>query len=233
MTLPAHILERLPQQLRRNSLIQSASSLLPAGSESEDFGERLRRGELLGGGIVEFVQTGRGAFGTSLSLLACREAQRQGREAAFLDPSRSLHAPGVAALGVDLERLVVVEPTPESLGRVATRLAESRLFSVLVIDTVGVASNDEAWSQNWVRVVRRLALALEHTQNSIVLLSSAEQQVGLPLAVKERVELIRSSPGELSVRLIKDQFGRISGARRLSLRPLSRGPGAGSDRHVA
>ncbi|HSC86741.1 MAG TPA: hypothetical protein VLC09_05700 [Polyangiaceae bacterium] len=221
MALPAHILERLPQDLRRNSLIRSASSLLPGQQQLDGqqlgqlragrLAERLAAGELLPGAVVEWVQESRGAGATSLALMACRRAQERGGAAAFVDPSRSLHAPALIGLGLDPSRLLVVEPRLEHLGRVAVRLAESRLFAVVVIDTSDTAgfSSDVSptTSTAWARVVRRLVSSVENTSNTVVLLSGREQRSALPLPVQQRVELRRTAAGRLALRLTKNRGG--------------------------
>jgi len=213
MALPAHILDRLPAQLRRNSLIRDASSLLGDRADSpEALPEQLLQGELLPGAVVEFSLDGLGGFGTSLALAAVRRVQSEGRLAAFIDPSASLHAPGVVRAGVELSRLIVVEPSLEALGRVAVRMAESRLFGVVVIDTLGSPSMPfEIPGGAWTRVVRRLALAVEQTENSVLLLTDRSMPRALPLPVKRRIEISRVGKKQLVARIVRDRQGRMTG----------------------
>ena len=166
----------------------------------------------------------------SLALHACRRAQAQDERpwCAFLDPSRSLHAPGVVRAGVDLERLLVVYPAPEDIGRVAVRLVSSGIFALVAIDRAGVpgvASPPVATRTpiRWPTVVRRLALAAESSGTTILLLSAAQTHApraenarsvregqGLPVAL--RLELSRPRPDELRLRVAKDRRGRLGHA---------------------
>src|SRR5690606_6638096 len=98
-------------------------------------------------GVVELAAPEGLARATQLALRACAMAQREpfsrgegGRapvDCAWVDASRSLYAPGIAQQGVDLARLLVVQPPPEDVARVAVRLAASGLFSRIVVDRSG------------------------------------------------------------------------------------------------
>src|SRR5438067_1564301 len=97
------------------------------------------------GAIVELTAFNGLGLATSLALAACVSAQVEARSrggesawCAFLDPTRSLHGPGAQSLGVDLRRLLVVQPPSNTLARIAVRIVTSRVFSVVVIDTGGV-----------------------------------------------------------------------------------------------
>jgi RecA/RadA recombinase len=101
-------------------------------------------GGLPTGKVTELVMGGGAAWGTRLALWACRAAQEQAALAgtecwcAYIDPSGSLHARGVEATGVTLSRLLVLRPTMEDVERIVLRLSEARVFSVIVVDLVGV-----------------------------------------------------------------------------------------------
>lgn len=173
------------------------------------------------GTVVELAVAGGSSMATSIALGACRSAQQEARlhggEAAwcaFVDPSGSLYAPGVARAGVELSRLLVVRPPVEALARVALKLAEARAFSVVVVDTVGVpgASPDVSLG-SWPRVVRRLSHALEGTATSLMLITDLAARRPLALPVGMRLELSRPSPEQLQVRIAKERRGRISGPR--------------------
>jgi recombination protein RecA len=127
MALPAHLLERLPTaSLRQHgvSIGQQADGSSSAGSGSafslgvEALNRVLPDHGLPRGAVIELAIHGGSALGTSLGLAACKAAQQAAVErggarnvwCAFLDPSGTLYAPGVAAAGVDLERLLVVRP---------------------------------------------------------------------------------------------------------------------------
>lgn len=75
---------------------------------------------------------------TTLALTACREAQLLGETAVYLDADGTLDRSYAAALGVDVERLLVVPPQPtgEADVAIAARLLASRAVGLLVIDAV-------------------------------------------------------------------------------------------------
>jgi recombination protein RecA len=125
-----------------------------------------------------------------------------------------LYGPGALAAGVELERLLVVRPPLSALSRVALRLAESEAFSVVVVDLAGVVGERvQAALGTWPRIVRRLAMTVENTGHSVVLLTREADRRPLPLPVAQRLEVSRPAPDKLVVRLAKDQRGRVSPPR--------------------
>jgi len=238
MSLPAHVLERIPAELKKSGMLRLSdrSLALTTGRELaegqggdererslEPFEQRLQRGELTLGGVTEICVEGGAAFGTSVALRACEFAQEKARRlygestwCAFVDPTGSLYAPGVKASGVDLSRLLVVRPDEGSLSRVALRLVESKVFPVVVIDTMGLpGASLEISLGAWVRVVRRLSLALEGRESSVLLLTDKNARRSLPLPVAERVELSRSGTNELKVSVPKSPWGAGGGPRKV------------------
>ncbi len=250
MALPAHVLERLPAELLRQTRIglatESVSSSLSlsgpgAGEEASevraalvDSGEglplalgeldaALPDGGLLRGGVVELSVHGASALGTTVALAACRAAQAEARQkggeawCAFVDPSKTLYAPGVERSGVERSRLLVVRPELEALSRVALRIAESRVFSVVVIDTVGAPHRPlDVPLGAWARVVRRLSMAVDGSQNTVLLLTDQGAPRPLTLPVAQRIELRRQSERELLLAVAKDRRGRVSAPRRVA-----------------
>jgi recombination protein RecA len=176
------------------------------------------------GAVIELSVHGGSALGTSLGLAACRAAQQAAVEqggsvpwCAFLDPSGTLYGPGVAAAGVVLERLLVVRPSLEALSRVALRIVETAACAVTVIDTLGVPGQSLNVNLTaWLRVVRRLAMGVDGTPHSVILLTDASEQRPLPLPVAQRIELERPSEGKLLVRVAKDKHGRVSSPRSIA-----------------
>ena len=233
MALPAHLLERLPTaSLRQHGVSIGQQADAPAaGNAAFSLGvEALNRvlpdHGLPRGAVIELAVHGGSALGTSLGLAACRAAQQAAVErggsvrdvwCAFLDPSGTLYGPGVAAAGVELDRLLVVRPSVEALSRVALRIVESAACAVTVVDLLGVPG--QLLSINltaWLRVVRRLAMGVDGTPNSVILLTDAAEQRPLPLPVAQRIELERPSEGKLSVRVVKDKQGRLSSPRSIA-----------------
>lgn len=241
MALPARVLERLPPEfLRRAVSANQLDSALSWGSSAASAAvgadilplpgleEVLPGGGVPRGAVVELSLAGAAALGTTFSLAACRAAQAEARAlggesawCAFIDPSSTLHGPGVARAGVDLERLLVVRPSPEALGRVALRVVESGAFAVVVIDTVGsAASRLEVPLGPWARIVRRLSMALEGSRGAVLLLTERDAPKPLTLPVAQRLELQRRSEHELVVTVGKDRRGLTHGPRSVQVRSL-------------
>jgi recombination protein RecA len=235
MALSANILEKLPSEVLNtlkggafaSSLAQAspASQKLGLATGFEPLDQWLPDGGLLKGSVVELMVAGATALATSIGLSACRSAQQAAAKlggdtpwCTFVDPSRSLYAPGVAELGVNLERLLVVRPSLEALSRTALRLVESQCFAVVVIDTVGMPGAElDVPLGNWPRIVRRLAMALEGSQSSVLLITDVGARRPLTLPVAQRIELHRASAHKLILQVAKDRRGRISKAHTVAL----------------
>jgi len=224
VALPAHLSDRFSPALIRALHLGSPAGAAPP-AEGFSFGVPALDGllpdsGLLRGGVVE-LSLDEGVPATSLVLSACRavqaQSEREGRPApwcAFLDPSATLHAPGVAEAGVRLDRLLVVRPPLEALARTALRLAKSAAFELVVIDLVGVRGTGlRVPLDAWQRVVRRLALEVDGTGRSVVLLTDAKAPRALPLPVGQRIELARPRLDRLVVRVAKDRQGRVGPPR--------------------
>jgi recombination protein RecA len=180
------------------------------------------------GSVIELAVSGPSALATSIALHAVRSVQLAekgtptGAWCAFVDPSSTLYAPGAAALGVDLERLLVVRPSLEALGRTSLKLAESPAFSLIVVDTLGTLGRSlDVSLAAWGRIVRRLSMAVDGTRRSVLLVTDAREQRSLPLPVAQRIELSQPSSGKLAVRVAKDRRGRITAAREIACRNVA------------
>ncbi len=190
-------------------------------------------------GVIELAS--RHALGgpTRVAARAVAAAHQRNERAwcAWLDPEATLHAPGIARVGVDLARLFVVRPPRAELGRIAVKVARAGAFDVVVIDMDAILGTEAEWpppypasqsdanpsrrarSERGARralppeiVVRKLALAAEEGNCTIVLLTDATQKRSIPWPVALRLELERR-PDALSVRVAKDHRGRASLAR--------------------
>jgi recombination protein RecA len=224
LALPAHLAERFSPALSRALHLGSAGSKANS-NEGVAFGipaldAVLPDGGLLRGGVVELA-VGEGVPATSLALSACEALQRshqsQGRAlpwCAFVDPSGTLYAPGVVESGVRPERLLVVRPPLEALSRTVLKLAKSPAFELILVDTIGVpgASVRVALDQ-WPRIIRRLALELQSSERSIVLLTDRTLPRALPLPVAQRIDVTRPARDRLMVQVSKDRRGHITPLR--------------------
>lgn len=212
----------LPLGLGREKSALGAGEVLPL---PEAVSALLPEGGLLRGGVVEIASARGLGKATSLAIAACASAQAearlrgggvatQGAWCAWVDPTGSLPAPFALAGGVDLSRLLIVEPPPEKLAKVAVRMAESRAFSVLVIDTIGAIGDPNRTRADeigrWSTTVRRLSLAIENSDRAILLLTDlwARRPAVLPVAM--RIEIERPSVDRLFVRVGKDRYGRVT-----------------------
>lgn len=137
-------------------------------------------------------------------------SQGVGAWCAFIDPAATLYAPGVNHSGVALDRLLVVRPPPNAIARVALKIVASRVVSVLVIDTVGLAGPLEGLGPSWQRSVRRLTIAVRESSLCVLLTTRATQKSSVPLPVALRLELCRPRPEELLLRVAKERFGRVT-----------------------
>jgi recombination protein RecA len=175
-------------------------------------------GGVLRGAVVELASRAGRARATSIAIGACvaaqREAERFGSTAlcAWIDPTRTLYGPGVRAQGIDLSRLFFVAPEVALLSRVAVRVAESRAFAVVVVDAGKLPSLDRLPT-----VVRRLALAVEGTSCSVLLLTDLDARRSMPLPTAARIELSRTERDAITLRVAKDRHGRIASPTRVSL----------------
>jgi recombination protein RecA len=224
MALPAHLLEQLSPTLAQTGVRFARSAEGPVRGLSlgvPELDALLPDGGLVRGGVVELCTAGEGALGTSLGLGVCAQAQAEARArgghtpwCAFIDPSCTLYGPGASAAGVELSRLLVVRPPFAALSRVALRLAESEAFAVVVVDLAGVVGERVSVPLGtWPRVVRRLAMAIEGTGHSVLLLTRDSDRRPLPLPVAQRLEISRPNVDKLMVRIAKDQRGRVSAPR--------------------
>ncbi|HWO08968.1 MAG TPA: recombinase A [Polyangiaceae bacterium] len=215
--------------------LQQAERILALGIPALD--AVLPQGGLPQGSVIELQVRGASGAATAFALCACRAAQQAGERwhgaqmferaqstesplpwCAFIDPSASLLAPGVARLGVELSRLLVVRPDPEAVERVAIRIAEAKAVSLLVIDLRGGlelrgrAGAQAVSSQRWQRTIRRLALAVKQLTTTVLLITPERSQ-GLPLPVAMRLELARTGAESFEIRVGKERSGRVSPPR--------------------
>jgi hypothetical protein len=193
------------------------------------------------GSVTELQVQGTSGAATSFALCACRAAQQRSFRqqpfhqpfhqqpvrspwCAFIDPTATLFAPGVARLGVDLGHLLVVRPEIEAVNRVAIRIAEANLVSVLVIDLTGALPHGCAHDRgqpavdehSWQRTVRRLALAVKSAPICVLLITRTEQFQSLPLPTFMRLEFARRSAEAFDLHVAKDRTGRVSTAQNIA-----------------
>jgi hypothetical protein len=205
------IAEALVQDLRARKpglplgLVEGARR--PGEQPGEAPGERtLEEALLLPGSVVELsALPGGGGLTCALWLLRAAQqrarAEGRSRHLCIVDPSRALCAPAIAALGVPLAELIVLQPDPDRLLRIAVRAQRSGVFSGLLVDATGLGDVSRLDVP-----VRRLALACEETGGFCALLTSSRARRGLPLPTAARA-LVEAEPSGLSVRFLKHKHG--------------------------
>jgi recombination protein RecA len=180
------------------------------------------------GAVVELAAPRGLARSVSLALSLCVSAQNEARAkggaaaegawCAFIDPAGTLFAPAIVRAGVDPSRLLVVRPQPDDLARVALRVTSSRVFSVVVVDLVGAPGTLlRQRLDRWVNAVRKLALAVEGSETTVLLLTDREAPRAMPLPVAMRLEVDRLGDEKMVFRVAKDRRGQVTGVRSVAL----------------
>lgn len=191
-------------------------------------------------GVVELAAPQALGGSTSVALAAIRAGQwcNRGAWCASMNPERTLHAPGLLAAGVALERLLVVSPPRLKLGHVAVTVANSGAFEVVAIDfdampetggvrppPKGVSPRKAPGAWNPAVLVRKLALIAESNGVTVLLLTDASKPRSVPWPVALRLELSRPSLNELEVRIGKDKRGRVGSRKTIAFESLLRQAG--------
>ncbi|WP_375759257.1 ImuA family protein [Corallococcus exercitus] len=222
------VVEALREKIRQlQAAPRRALSVLRTGVDAVD--ALLPQGGLPLGTTVELC--GEAASGrTSLALRAVASAHRELRLCAWVDGPKELYPPAAAALGVDLERLLVVRPQAFAQRVWSTvQLARSGAFTAVVLDLthgVGAPGRPERLA---LTEARKLVDAAARGGTLVLLLTSPEAPAdGLArLRLEARgvqgwsVELERSRGGGVGTRVVRPwrelypEVGLDAGARLL------------------
>jgi recombination protein RecA len=129
----AAVVAQLREQIRRlQAAPRSYLAVLRTGVEHFD-GLFPDGGLPLGHGVELWGEAASGR--TSLALRAVAAAGREQRLSAWIDGPRELYPPAAAALGVELQRLLIVRPkAPGQLVWTAVQILRSGAFSCVVLD---------------------------------------------------------------------------------------------------
>jgi hypothetical protein len=199
------VVEQLRERIRQlQAAPRSYVATLRTGVEA--FDALLPSGGFPLGQAVELC--GEAASGrTSLALRAVAAAHRERRLCAYVDGPRELYPPAAAAMGVDLERLLIVRPkSSDQLVWAAVQLARSGAFACVVLDLTR-SPLAEAGRSSGVRLSlpesRKLADAAVKGGGLLLLLTSPEAPADgmLRLRTEPRgvdglaVEVVRSRQG--------------------------------------
>jgi hypothetical protein len=151
-------------------VIDRRPTVLPTGRRAVD--ALLPGGGLPRGKLVE-VAGARTSGKTSLALVASAAAAARGERVAWIDGPAELYLPAAAALGMDLDRLLVVRPGLASAARAAEIAARSRAFSLVVVDLPAGQRIEE-------RTAARLRAAARDSAATIVVLAGRPGAVAQP-----------------------------------------------------
>ncbi len=244
--LDAATLARLGQA----GVLQGTNALVPSG-EGTILGldwpelERVLPDRGFPRGVIEIASpiTKHGAMrggATTIALSAMRAVHAAGPRAwcAWITEASAppLYAPAVAQAGVDLERLLVVRPSPADLARTVVKVASSGAFDLVVVDAPagldGKLSIQPAHAASELIdpagtpvarpkrgalrarvdgsvVIRKLALAAEEKGTTFLVLTNIYTSRAVPWPVALRIEVERR-PEAIAVRVTKDRRGRAS-----------------------
>ncbi len=216
MALPQSLplaLQHLEHKLR----LLDASTLLARPKHGPLVGwpelDALLGGQGLPKGLVELQAYGGLGGGSSVALACVRAAHRASPQAwcAWVDPGRSLYAPGVALAGVSLARLLVVQPRYDQVLRTALRLVRAAAFETVVVDAEVASEHVGPGAHTALEnTARKLAMYAEDAGLTVLLLTHAGIRRRTPLPAVMRVEL-RREPGAICVQIAKEKA--MHGAR--------------------
>ena len=129
---------------------------------------------------------------TTLSLHVAAEAQKAGGVAAFIDAEHALDPIYAAALGVDIDELLVSQPdTGEQALEIADMLIESGGVDIVVIDSVAAlvpkAEIDGEMGQSHVglqarlmsQALRKLTGSINKTQTTVIFINQIREKIGV------------------------------------------------------
>jgi len=165
------------------------------------------------GRLIEITASPRGGqMSTAVSCLA--HAQRRGETSAWVQlHGGSLYPPDLAASGIDLDALVIVQ-TPklkgaEGLGKATELLLRSGGFGFVVLDLVGVVMRHDLAFQG-----RLLGLTREHGSTLLLLTSNrAHGSFGPLVSLCVEPQRVRLGPSRFVIQhtIRKDKLGLFQG----------------------
>jgi protein ImuA len=202
---PDPLLEALRAQIVRLEATRRPADGTIVSSGCAAIDGLLPEGGFRRGTLVEWLAAGEGSGAQTLAMIAARQACREGGSLVVVDAAQEFYPPAAAGLGIDLERLVVVQ---------AAKDAEWLWALDQALRCGGVAAA-LAWAPRLDgRTFRRLQLA-------------AEEGGGLGLLV--RPVRVRGQPSWANVRLlVESRPGTDGTGRRLRIEMLlSRGGKSG------
>lgn len=194
--------------------------VIPTGSLALDMA--LGVGGIPLGRVIEIF--GKEATGkTTLSLHIVAEAQKQGKNAAFVDAEHALDLDYARRIGVDVKKLIVSQPgSAEEALQIVESLVRSGIVGVIVVDSVaalvpqkeieGEMGDQQIGLQARLmsRACRKLSGITAKSQTVIVFLNQTRMKIGIMFGNPE------TTPGGLALKFYSSV--RINLSRRASLK---------------
>ena len=188
-----------------------AFEVIPTGSIALDLA--LGVGGLPRGRIVE-IYGPESSGKTTLALHAIAEAQKNGGTAAFVDVEHALDPTYAAALGVDLDNLLVSQPdTGEQALDIAEMLVRSNAVDVVVVDSVAAlvtkAELEGDMGDTHVglqarlmsQALRKLTAAISRSKTVMIFINQLREKIGVMFGSPETTSGGRALKFYASIRL--------------------------------
>ncbi|HET9393372.1 MAG TPA: recombinase RecA [Candidatus Rubrimentiphilum sp.] len=188
-----------------------AFEVVPTGSIAIDLA--LGVGGFPRGRIVE-IYGPEGSGKTTLALHAIAEAQKGGGTAAFIDVEHALDPTYAAALGVDLDNLLVSQPdTGEQALDIAEMLVRSNAVDVIVVDSVAAlvtkAELEGDMGDTHVglqarlmsQALRKLTAAISRSKSVMIFINQLREKIGVMFGSPETTSGGRALKFYASIRL--------------------------------
>jgi len=221
---PQQIVAALREEVGRIEGAGRVVDCVPLGSGCAALDRLLPERGFLRGWLVEWLSAGSGSGAATLAMIAARQAAIEGGAVVVMDRTRHFYPPAAAALGVDLESVIVIRARTEN----------DELWALdQVLRCPGAAA---VWAPlerlDW-RRFRRLQLAAE-SGGSLGLLVRPARVRGQPswsqvqLLVQPRVS---HGPRRLRVELLRCRSAAAGGAVELEMDEVTGALREASDRH--
>jgi recombination protein RecA len=214
----ANALAQIERQFGKGSIMRMgdfqermAVEVIPTGSIALDLA--LGVGGLPRGRIVE-IYGPESSGKTTLALHAIAEAQKTGGTAAFVDVEHALDPNYAAALGVDLEGLLVSQPdTGEQALEIAEMLTRSNAVDVVVIDSVAALvtkaelegdmgdAHVGLQARLMSQALRKLTAAISRSKTVMIFINQLREKVGVMFGNPETTSGGRALKFYASIRL--------------------------------
>jgi recombination protein RecA len=188
-----------------------AFEVVPTGSIALDLA--LGVGGLPRGRIVE-IYGPESSGKTTLALHAIAEAQKSGGTAAFIDVEHALDPNYAAALGIDLDNLLVSQPdTGEQALEIAEMLTRSNAVDVIVVDSVAALvtkaelegdmgdAHVGLQARLMSQALRKLTAAISRSKTVMIFINQLREKVGVMFGNPETTSGGRALKFYASVRL--------------------------------